>query len=96
MQIGMLPDMSVQIAVRLPNELAAALDGLVEPDGPFMTKADAVRSAIEELVDRDRRRRIGEAIAEGYRRIPQTDAEIARVHEDSIRSIEEEPWEKWW
>jgi Arc/MetJ-type ribon-helix-helix transcriptional regulator len=88
--------MSVQIAVRLPDGLAIALDGLVEPQGPFMTKADAIRSAIEQLVDREERRRIGEAIAEGYRLIPETDEEIAEATAASIRSIEEEPWEKWW
>ena len=88
--------MSEQIAVRLPDDLAAALDALVAPRGRFMTKAEAVRSAIEELVDREERRRIGEAIVEGYRRIPQTDEEVAGVWEESIRSIEEEPWEKWW
>jgi len=88
--------MSVQIAVRLPDELAAVLEGLVEPRGPFMTKADAVRSAIEELVDREERRRIGEAIAEGYRRIPQTDEEQEWATRGAIESINEEPWEKWW
>jgi len=79
--------MSEQIAVRLPDELAASLDALVAPRGRFVTKADA---------DREERRRTGEAIAEGYRRIPQTAEEVAGVWEESIRSIEEEPWEKWW
>ena len=88
--------MSVQIAVRLSDHLAADLDGLVEPTGPFLTRADAVRRAIEELVDRERRRRIGEAIVEGYRRIPQTEEELAWATRDAIASIEEEPWEKWW
>ena len=88
--------MSEQIAVRLSDELAASLEQLVAPNGPFVTKADAVRSAIEALVDREQRRRIGEAIADGYRRIPQTEEELAGVREESIRSIEEEPWEKWW
>jgi Arc/MetJ-type ribon-helix-helix transcriptional regulator len=87
--------MSEQIAVRLPDELAASLERLVGPEGPYVTKADAVRTAIEELVDREERRRIGEAIAEGYRRMPQTAEEIGPI-EDDYRSIEEEPWEKWW
>jgi Arc/MetJ-type ribon-helix-helix transcriptional regulator len=88
--------MSEQIAVRLPNELAASLGRLVSPEGPFMTKADAVRTAIEELVDREERRRIGEAIVEGYRRIPETDEELEEAYRQGIQSIEEEPWEKWW
>lgn len=88
--------MSEQIAIRLPDELADALGRLVGPEGPFVTKADAVRTAIEDLVDREERRRIGEAIAEGYRRIPETEEELAEAWRDSIESIEEEPWEKWW
>ena len=88
--------MSEQIAVRLPDALAAALDDLVAPRGRFVTKADAVRSAIEQLVDQEERRRIGEAITEGYLRIPLTEEEIAEAHREGIRSIEEEPWEKWW
>ena len=88
--------MSPQIAVRVSDGLMASLDELVDPDGAYETRADAIRDAIEQLVDRERRRRIGEAIVEGYRRIPQADDEIQGVSEDSIRSIEEEPWEKWW
>ena len=48
---------------------------LVE-SGRFETKADAVRTALEILIDADRRRRVGELIAEGYRRIPQADARL--------------------
>jgi Arc/MetJ-type ribon-helix-helix transcriptional regulator len=62
--------MSPQIAVRIDQDLADRLDALVA-DGRFATKADAIRTAIESLVDVDRRRKIGEAIVEGYRRIPQ-------------------------
>ena len=64
--------MSPQIAVRVDQQLADALDSLVA-GGRFETKADAIRTAIETLVDADRRRRIGEAIVEGYRRIPPGD-----------------------
>lgn len=88
--------MSEQIAVRLPDELAEALGRLVGPEGRFVTKADAVRSAIEDLVDREERRRIGQAIAEGYRRIPETEEELAGAWRDGTESILEEPWEKWW
>jgi Arc/MetJ-type ribon-helix-helix transcriptional regulator len=65
--------MTDQIAVRIPDELAEALEMLVE-SGRFETKAEAVRTALEILIDADRRRRVGELIADGYRRIPQADA----------------------
>jgi Arc/MetJ-type ribon-helix-helix transcriptional regulator len=64
--------MSIQIAVRIPSDLADGLDGLVA-SGRFDSRAEAIRTAIETLVDTERRRRIGEAIVEGYRRIPDGD-----------------------
>jgi Arc/MetJ-type ribon-helix-helix transcriptional regulator len=83
--------MSEQIAIRIPPELASALDRLVG-SGRFRTKADAVRAALEELVEEERRRDVGNRIAEGYRRIPQDDDEVAAATESALRSIHEEPW----
>jgi Arc/MetJ-type ribon-helix-helix transcriptional regulator len=79
------------LAVRLPASLAARLERLVA-SGRFPTKADAVRTAIEALLDAERRRDIGERIAEGYLQIPQTDDEVTAATEAAIRSINEEPW----
>jgi Arc/MetJ-type ribon-helix-helix transcriptional regulator len=83
--------MSEQIAVRIPDGLAESLDDLVST-GRFETKADAVRTALEALVDAERRRRVGELIAEGYRRIPQDEDEVETATAAAIRSIREEPW----
>jgi hypothetical protein len=44
------------------------------------------------LVDEERRRRVGELIADGYRRIPQDDDDVDAARLAAIRSIEEEPW----
>lgn len=83
--------MSEQVAVRLPDDLAESLEELVA-QGRFETKADAIRSALEALIDAERRRRVGELIADGYRRIPQDDDEVAAARRAAIRSIREEPW----
>lgn len=83
--------MSEQITVRIPDSLAESLDDLLAR-GRFETKADAIRTALEALVDAERRRRIGELIADGYRRIPQGDDEVAAATRAAIRSIREEPW----
>lgn len=83
--------MSEQIAIRIPDELAKALDQLVASER-FRSKAEAIRTAIETFVDAAQRRRVGEAIAEGYRRRPQTDEEIRTARQAAIRSISEEPW----
>lgn len=69
--------MSEQIAIRIPNEMAESLAELVE-QGRFETKADAVRTALRVLVDAERRRRVGQLIAGGYQRFPQSeDADLA-------------------
>jgi Arc/MetJ-type ribon-helix-helix transcriptional regulator len=83
--------MSVQIAVRIPSSLVTQLDQLVT-SGRFETRADAVRAALEALLDAERRAEVGRRIVEGYRRIPQEDAEVAAAEEAASRSIHEEPW----
>ena len=83
--------MSEQITVRIPESLARAVDALVE-SRRFGTRTDAVRFALETLVDREHRRAIGERIVDGYRRVPQDDQDVAAAAEAAIRSINEEPW----
>jgi Arc/MetJ-type ribon-helix-helix transcriptional regulator len=83
--------MSEQIAVRIPDQLAESLADLVA-HGRFETKADAVRTALETLVEAERRRRVGVLIADGYRAIPQDDDEVEAATRAAIRSIHEEPW----
>jgi Arc/MetJ-type ribon-helix-helix transcriptional regulator len=63
--------MSPEISVRLDLRQVENLDELVAEEG-FASREDAIRAAVEMLVaDVERRRRIDEAIVEGYRRIPQ-------------------------
>jgi Arc/MetJ-type ribon-helix-helix transcriptional regulator len=83
--------MSVQIAIRIPPGLAEQLDALVD-GGRFESRADAVRSALEALVDAERRAEVGRRIVEGYQRVPQGDADVTAAREAAARSIDEEPW----
>jgi len=85
--------MSEQIAVRLSSELTTSLDELVA-GGRFATRAEAVRSAITSLVDQERRRRVGAEIAEGYRRIPQSDEDLAAATAAATCSVHDEPWDE--
>ncbi len=80
-----------QIVTRVPRELADQLDELVA-NGVFASRSDAVRQGLEAVVDRERRRRIGEAIVEGYRRIPVTEEELAWADAATVAMIEAEPW----
>jgi Arc/MetJ-type ribon-helix-helix transcriptional regulator len=87
--------MTVQIAVKLPDELVAAVDGLVD-EGRFASRSTAVRRAIEELVRAERRRAVDEAFRQGFRRHPDDGAELAQAHELAAVTIADEPWERWW
>jgi putative addiction module CopG family antidote len=80
-----------QIAVRLDDELVAQIDHLVR-SGAVGSRSQAVREGLRALVDQHRRRAVGEAIAEGYRRLPQTPDEIAWSDEATAAMIAEEPW----
>jgi Arc/MetJ-type ribon-helix-helix transcriptional regulator len=80
-----------QLVTRIDDDLARDVDALVS-EGVVESRSDAVRQGLRELVDRHRRRRIGEAIVEGYRRHPQTEEEIGWADEATVRMIAEEPW----
>ena len=83
--------MSEQLAVRFPDELVEALDELVASKR-FESRADAVRTAVVALLAELRREAEGQAIVDGYTRIPQTDEEVAIAYAAGLRSIDEEPW----
>ena len=83
--------MSEQFAIRMSDELASSLDELVS-SGRFATRAEAVRAAIEQLLDAEHRREIARQIVQAYTDVPQTDREVAAATESAVRSIEEEPW----
>lgn len=80
-----------QIATRLPEDDVARLDALVS-EGRYASRADAVRAAVATFLEVERRRRVGEAIVEGYRRTPQSDAEVAQAEANLLRLVREEPW----
>jgi metal-responsive CopG/Arc/MetJ family transcriptional regulator len=80
-----------QLVTRIDDDLARDIDVLVA-EGVVASRSEAVRQALRELIDRHRRRKIGDAIVEGYLRQPQTDEELAWTDEAARRMIEEEPW----
>lgn len=62
--------MASQIAVRLPARLLEEIDALVD-SGSFDSRGDVIVAGVEQVVDGERRRRIGESIVRGYERVPQ-------------------------
>ena len=86
--------MSTQVAIRLDDELLERLDWLVVRCR-FDTRADAIRAALADLTERERQRDIGEQIADGYRRIPQTADEIAVPDFSTWDALDDEDWSDW-
>ncbi|MGA2452268.1 MAG: ribbon-helix-helix domain-containing protein [Solirubrobacteraceae bacterium] len=80
-----------QLVARLDDKLVAAVDELVD-SGVVGNRSEAMRMALERLVEEHRRRRIGEEIVEGYARHPETDEELAQAKQATRALIEEEPW----
>jgi metal-responsive CopG/Arc/MetJ family transcriptional regulator len=70
--------MPTQLAIRLPDELVSDLDWVIHRLH-YDSRAEAMRDALIRLIDQERRREIGEQIAEGYRRTPQTEEEMADI-----------------
>ena len=80
-----------QLVTRIDDGLAEALDDLIR-QGVAASRSEAVRIGLEQLIDRHRRQQMGIVISEGYRRRPQTDAEIAGLDQATRALVEEEPW----
>lgn len=80
-----------QFVTRLDDRLVAKVDAMVA-DGVIATRSEAVRLGLERLVDQYQRKQIGAQIADGYRRQPQTEAELAGLDEAGRALIDQEPW----
>jgi metal-responsive CopG/Arc/MetJ family transcriptional regulator len=83
--------MSQPIAVRLPDELLAEFDALIAARG-FDSRADGVRSAVEAYVVQLRRDEIDRQLIDGYRQIPQSQADSREF----FQAIDDEPWDRPW
>jgi Arc/MetJ-type ribon-helix-helix transcriptional regulator len=80
-----------QFVTRIDDRMARDIDALVA-EGVVASRSEAVRRGLEDLIDRHRRARTGRAIIDGYRRIPQAEAEIGWADEATRRMIRDEPW----
>jgi Arc/MetJ-type ribon-helix-helix transcriptional regulator len=87
--------MTMQIAVKLSDEMLAALDELVTA-GHFESRSGAVRAGVREILRQTARRGTDLKFAEGFRRSPESEAELADAYRLAFEAIEDEPWERWW
>lgn len=80
-----------QLVTRVDDELAEALDRLVEA-GEVASRSEAVRIALRRLIDERRRVDIGRQILDGYRRLPETTEELSWAESATRSLVDEEPW----
>jgi len=83
--------MPAQLVTRVPDALVEAIDGLVRA-GVFASRSDAVRAGLKAVVTHERRKAVGHAIADGYRRVPQDTEELGWSDAATSAMIAEEPW----
>jgi Arc/MetJ-type ribon-helix-helix transcriptional regulator len=83
--------MAVQLVTRVPDELARRVDALISA-GVFESRSDAVRVGLEVVIERERRAAVGQAIVDGYRRIPQTKDDLTWPDAATTAMIAQEPW----
>ncbi len=62
--------------------------------GRFTSRAAVVRTALAALVEAERRSAVDEAIAEGYRNMPESDDEVALGYTAAVRLLSDPdlPW----
>jgi Arc/MetJ-type ribon-helix-helix transcriptional regulator len=87
--------MTIQIAVKLPDDLVGQIDQLVERGG-FDSRSQAVRTGLEAIVADRRRQELDDRYRAAFLRSPETTAEADDATRLAIDSINEEPWEPWW
>ncbi len=85
--------MSTQLAIRLPDELLAELDWLVVRCD-YASRTEAMRTAIEAMIRRERSREIDEQYIAAYTKWPQTEEELAGLNHQSFANLDDD-YEDW-
>jgi len=87
--------MTIQIAVKLPEQTVAAIDALIA-EGRFSSRSAVVRAGLAMVTRQARAERIDQAFADGFRRVPERSDELHDARRLAIEAIEDEPWDRWW
>jgi Arc/MetJ-type ribon-helix-helix transcriptional regulator len=86
--------MSMQVAVRLDDQLLRDLDWLVVRCS-FENRAEAIRAALGELTERERQREIDERIIAAYTAMPQRDDETISPDFTAWDQLDDDDWSDW-
>ncbi len=83
--------MTTPVPTRFKADELAVLDGLVA-DGVGLSRSEVIRVAVARLHDAHARAQIGQAIADAYRAVPQTDEDDILAMANANALTEAEPW----
>jgi Arc/MetJ-type ribon-helix-helix transcriptional regulator len=93
--LGYTVGMTIQIAVKLPDDVVARVDQLVS-EGLFASRSAAVRRGLEAILSASASQAIDRAYEAGYGKFPETDRELGEAKKLAVEAIRDETWEKWW
>jgi metal-responsive CopG/Arc/MetJ family transcriptional regulator len=79
-----------QTLVQLNDLLITVLDQRAAREGK--SRSAVIREAVESYLRTDLDDEVGREIAEGYRRVPETDEELRAAERQGREMIREEPW----
>lgn len=82
---------STQVVIRVDGELLESLGWLMDRC-QYRNRADAILAALRELIHRERSKEIGEQIADGYRRMPQTPEELVGSDRQGFAASRADDW----
>lgn len=80
-----------QLVTRIDSRLLADVDRIVD-EGVVRNRSEAVRVALELLIDRSSRAAVARAIVDDYRARPQRSDDVGWADEATRRMIADEPW----
>lgn len=83
--------MTTQLAVKLSESLVEEIDRLIEK-GRFANRTEAVRAALDRMLEELREEQLSAAIVDGYRRVPPDDADDAWADAATRAMIMDERW----
>ena len=83
--------MTNAVPTRFSASQMQTLDRLVA-EGVGETRSEVIRRAVDRLAESVERERVGQMIAESYRRQPQSAEEDAMAMANAIAMVEAEPW----
>ncbi len=82
---------AVKIAISLPEQLLEAAESERHVTGE--TRSEFFRRAVETLLRRERQREAFERYVQAYREEPETEEEVAAIHQLGSGTLAREPWE---